>query len=110
MAVRASNSWAGRITAGSLLLTLSLAPLAPLFARPAGMAHCAPASATVRVEGPGDGTACTHALGCASGPGAVLPGAIEVRLTPGTSVPPLAPPQTRHERSGFKPPTPPPNR
>jgi hypothetical protein len=114
---RGKRSLATRILAGSLLLTLSLAPLAPAFARPTAMGHCMPDTATV-VAGntsampchAGDMSACTHALTCAVGPAAVLPAPFQMRVIQNrrTVSPPLLP--AWHERLGFKPPTPPPNR
>ena len=105
-----------RMLAGSLLLTLSLAPLAPLVAHPSQMERCAPTSAAFTAgETPampchaGDTSACTHALICAVGSVAVLPAPMGLRLIlgPRRVLLPLLPPL--HERLGLKPPTPPPN-
>jgi hypothetical protein len=117
MAARKRASMATRILAGSLLLTLTLAPLAPVFARPAAMVHCMPNAATVDAGNTsampchaGDMSACTHALTCIVGSAAVLPAQMQLRLVQGRLEQPLGLAAPRYERLGFKPPTPPPNR
>jgi hypothetical protein len=114
---RGNRSLTSRIVAGSLLLTLTLTPLAPAFARPTVMVHCTPVSATVdsgRTHAmpchAGDMTDCSHALTCLVGPAAILPTPIQVRLVQSRSTAPLPLLPSWPGRLGFRPPTPPPNR
>jgi hypothetical protein len=114
---RRKRSLTSRIVAGSLLLALTLTPLAPAFARPSVNVHCTPISATIEAGGThampchaGDMSACTHQLTCAVGPVAILPAAIQLRLVEHYRTTPLPLAPSLPERLGFKPPTPPPNR